>query len=67
MTEGEARQSVVDACRAMNALGINQGTSGIISRESIVHKLGHRLVKRILVDSGFSLNKLLSYWRGLII
>lgn len=28
MTEEEARQSVVDACREMNALGINQGTSG---------------------------------------
>jgi len=31
MTEFEARQSVVDACRRMNALGINQGTSGNIS------------------------------------
>lgn len=28
MTEREARQSIVDACRHMNALGINQGTSG---------------------------------------
>ena len=31
MTEGEARQSIVDACRHMNALGINQGTSGNVS------------------------------------
>lgn len=31
MTEGEARQSIVEACRRMNALGINQGTSGNIS------------------------------------
>lgn len=31
MTEHEARQSIVDACRHMNALGINQGTSGNIS------------------------------------
>ncbi len=31
MSEQEARQSIVDACRAMNALGINQGTSGNIS------------------------------------
>jgi L-fuculose-phosphate aldolase len=31
MTELEARQSVVNACRRMNALGINQGTSGNIS------------------------------------
>jgi L-fuculose-phosphate aldolase len=32
-TEAElrARQTIVDACRAMNALGINQGTSGNIS------------------------------------
>jgi len=29
--ELEARQSIVDACRRMNALGINQGTSGNIS------------------------------------
>ena len=27
----QKRQSVIDACRAMNALGINQGTSGNIS------------------------------------
>ncbi len=27
----EKRQSVIDACRSMNALGINQGTSGNIS------------------------------------
>jgi erythritol kinase len=31
MTEQEARRSIVDACRQMNALGINQGTSGNIS------------------------------------
>ena len=31
MTEQDARQSIVDACRSMNALGINQGTSGNIS------------------------------------
>ncbi len=31
MTELEARESVVDACRRMNALGINQGTSGNVS------------------------------------
>ena len=31
MTEGEARQSIVDACRRMNALGINHGTSGNVS------------------------------------
>ena len=29
--EGALRQSIVDACRRMNALGINQGTSGNIS------------------------------------
>ena len=27
----EARQAIIDACLAMNALGINQGTSGNIS------------------------------------
>ena len=27
----EKRQSIIDACRGMNALGINQGTSGNIS------------------------------------
>ena len=27
----EERQSIIDACRSMNALGINQGTSGNIS------------------------------------
>src|SRR5215218_2260763 len=27
----EGRQSIIDACRSMNALGINQGTSGNIS------------------------------------
>ena len=27
----EKRQSIIDACRSMNALGINQGTSGNIS------------------------------------
>jgi L-fuculose-phosphate aldolase len=27
----EKRQSIIDACRSMNALGINQGTSGSIS------------------------------------
>lgn len=31
MTERELRQAIVEACRAMNALGINQGTSGNIS------------------------------------
>jgi L-fuculose-phosphate aldolase len=31
MNEQEARQSVVEACRRMNALGINQGTSGNVS------------------------------------
>lgn len=31
MTEDELRQAIVEACRAMNALGINQGTSGNIS------------------------------------
>lgn len=31
MTEQEARQAIVDACRSMNALGINQGTSGNVS------------------------------------
>ena len=31
MTEQEARQSIVETCRRMNALGINQGTSGNIS------------------------------------
>jgi L-fuculose-phosphate aldolase len=29
--ESEKRQSIIDACRRMNALGINQGTSGNIS------------------------------------
>ena len=29
--EQEKRQSIIDACRSMNALGINQGTSGNIS------------------------------------
>ncbi len=31
MTEAEIRRAIVEACRAMNALGINQGTSGNIS------------------------------------
>ena len=31
MTENELRHALVEACRAMNALGINQGTSGNIS------------------------------------
>ena len=33
MTKGERekRQAIIDACRRMNALGINQGTSGNIS------------------------------------
>lgn len=31
MTEGELRQAVVDTVRRMNALGINQGTSGNVS------------------------------------
>ena len=30
-TERKKRQSIIDACRSMNALGINQGTSGNIS------------------------------------
>src|ERR1700757_4928784 len=29
--ETEKRQAIIDACRRMNALGINQGTSGNIS------------------------------------
>jgi L-fuculose-phosphate aldolase len=29
--ESQKRQSIIDACRRMNALGINQGTSGNIS------------------------------------
>ncbi len=29
--DGDARQAIVDACRRMNALGINQGRSGNIS------------------------------------
>jgi L-fuculose-phosphate aldolase len=29
--EGEKRQAIIDACRRMNELGINQGTSGNIS------------------------------------
>jgi L-fuculose-phosphate aldolase len=33
----EKRQSIIDACRSMNALGINQGTSGNIS---LRHKNG---------------------------
>jgi L-fuculose-phosphate aldolase len=31
MTEQDTRNAIVEACRAMNALGINQGTSGNIS------------------------------------
>jgi L-fuculose-phosphate aldolase len=31
LAEREIRQTIVDACRAMNSLGINQGTSGNIS------------------------------------
>lgn len=31
MEEPELRQQVIDACRAMNRLGINQGTSGNVS------------------------------------
>ncbi len=31
MTESEARKAIIDACRAMNAAGLNQGTSGNIS------------------------------------
>lgn len=30
-TERQTRQSIIDACRRMNTLGINQGTSGNIS------------------------------------
>ena len=29
--EKKKRQSIIDACRSMNALGINQGTSGNVS------------------------------------
>jgi L-fuculose-phosphate aldolase len=38
--ERRLRQAVVDACRAMNALGINQGTSGNIS----VRHMGQMLI-----------------------
>src|SRR5262245_60715614 len=31
MNDREKRQSIIDACLRMNALGINQGTSGNIS------------------------------------
>lgn len=31
MTERQVRQAIVDGCKRMNALGINQGTSGNIS------------------------------------
>ena len=31
MTEAEVRASIIEACRAMNAAGLNQGTSGNIS------------------------------------
>jgi L-fuculose-phosphate aldolase len=31
MTEGEVRQAMVETCRKMNALGLNQGTSGNLS------------------------------------
>ena len=31
LTEADARQKIIDACRAMNAAGINQGTSGNVS------------------------------------
>ncbi len=31
MTESEAREAIIEACRAMNAAGLNQGTSGNIS------------------------------------
>jgi L-fuculose-phosphate aldolase len=31
MTEQAVRQSVVEACRSLNALGVNQGTSGNVS------------------------------------
>jgi len=31
VTEGESRQAIVDAARAMNAIGLNQGMSGNIS------------------------------------
>lgn len=30
-TEDDARRSIIEACRAMNAAGINQGTSGNVS------------------------------------
>jgi L-fuculose-phosphate aldolase len=39
MSEQEARRAIVDSCRAMNALGINQGTSGNISV-----RLGERML-----------------------
>ncbi|TPJ36991.1 L-fuculose-phosphate aldolase [Mesorhizobium sp. B2-8-3] len=32
LSDHEARQAIIDACIQMNALGINQGTSGNISR-----------------------------------
>jgi L-fuculose-phosphate aldolase len=41
MTEQEARQAIIDACRSMNAFGINQGTSGNISL---------RLAERMLIS-----------------
>ncbi len=31
MTEAALRQAIVDACRTMNATGLNQGMSGNIS------------------------------------
>ena len=39
MTEQEARCAIVESCRAMNGLGINQGTSGNISV-----RLGERML-----------------------
>jgi L-fuculose-phosphate aldolase len=37
--ERELRQAIVDACRQMNAIGLNQGTSGNISARSADHML----------------------------
>lgn len=44
MTEQDARQSIVDACRQMNRLGINQGTSGNISLRHAGENGGEMLI-----------------------
>ena len=41
MSDTALRQSVIDACRHMNATGINQGTSGNISV-----RVGDRMLHR---------------------